>query len=103
MGLFKSYSEKEVKRVMPIVKKINELEPEMEKLSDELSNIEKELSEIYSLPDSGVFLEKIEIIRKVQHRIVNFLNYDWNFDLFSMKIGLNEKEEENLFFAIKNC
>ena len=34
MGLFKSYSEKEVKRVMPIVKKINELEPEMEKLSD---------------------------------------------------------------------
>ena len=76
---------------------------EMEKLSDELSNIEKELSEIYSLPDSGVFLEKIEIIRKVQHRMVNFLNYDWNFDLFSMKIGLNEKEEENLFFAIKNC
>ena len=34
MGLFKSYSEKEVKRVMPIVKKINGLEPEMEKLSD---------------------------------------------------------------------
>ena len=34
MGLFKSYSEKEVKRVMPIVKKINELAPEMEKLSD---------------------------------------------------------------------
>ena len=34
MGLFKSYSEKEVKRVMPIVKKINELESEMEKLSD---------------------------------------------------------------------
>ena len=34
MGLFKSYSEKEVKRVMTIVKKINELEPEMEKLSD---------------------------------------------------------------------
>ena len=34
MGLFKSYSEKEVKRVMPIVRKINDLEPEMEKLSD---------------------------------------------------------------------
>ena len=28
MGLFKSYSEKEVKRVMPLVKKINELEAE---------------------------------------------------------------------------
>ena len=34
MGLFKSYSEKEVKRLMPIVKKINELEPDIEKLSD---------------------------------------------------------------------
>ena len=34
MGLFKSYSEKEVKRVQPIVNKINSLEPEMEKLSD---------------------------------------------------------------------
>ncbi len=38
MGLltkvFKSYSEKEVKRVMPIVEKINNLEPEMQKLTD---------------------------------------------------------------------
>ena len=34
MGLFKTYSEKEVKRVMPIVKKINEMEDEMSKLSD---------------------------------------------------------------------
>ena len=35
MKLFKSYSEKEVKRVMPLVTKINSLEAEMEKLSDE--------------------------------------------------------------------
>ena len=34
MGLFKSYSEKEVKRVQPIVDKINSLEPEMQKLTD---------------------------------------------------------------------
>ena len=34
MKLFKSYSEKEVKRIMPIVEKINSLEPEMEKLND---------------------------------------------------------------------
>ena len=33
--IFKSYSEKEVNRVMPLVEKINSLEPEMEKLSDE--------------------------------------------------------------------
>ena len=31
MKLFKSYSEKEVKRVMPIVKKINELEQQLDK------------------------------------------------------------------------
>ena len=37
--IFGSYSEKEVKRVMPIVEKINNLEPEMEKLTDkELTN-----------------------------------------------------------------
>ena len=34
MGLFKTYSEKEVKRVMPLVNKINSLEAEMEKLTD---------------------------------------------------------------------
>ena len=34
MKLFKSYSEKEVKRVRPIINKINGLEEEMSKLSD---------------------------------------------------------------------
>ena len=34
MKIFKTYSEKEVKRVMPIVNKINSLEPEMKKLTD---------------------------------------------------------------------
>ena len=33
--IFKSYSEKEVKRVMPIVDKINGLEEEISKLTDE--------------------------------------------------------------------
>ena len=35
MKLFKSYSEKEVKRVMPLVNKINNLEDEMAELSDD--------------------------------------------------------------------
>lgn len=74
---------------------------EMEKLSEKLSDIEKELNEIYNLPDSGVFLEKIENIRKNQHLLVDFLNNDCCFNLFSMKIGLKEKEE--IFYAIKNC
>ena len=34
MGLFKSYSEKEVKRIRPLVEKINGLESDMQKLSD---------------------------------------------------------------------
>ena len=34
MRFFKTYSEKEVKRVMPLVNKINELEAEIEKLTD---------------------------------------------------------------------
>ena len=33
--IFKSYSEKEVKRIMPIVEKINSLEAETSKLTDE--------------------------------------------------------------------
>ena len=32
--IFKSYSEKEVKRIMPLVQKINDLEEETSKLSD---------------------------------------------------------------------
>ena len=36
MGFFKTYSEKEVKRVMPLVKKINELESEIAKLTDKI-------------------------------------------------------------------
>ena len=32
--IFKSYSEKEVKRIMPLVQKINSLESEIQKLSD---------------------------------------------------------------------
>ena len=32
MGLFKSYSEKEVKRIMPLVQKINGLEESIQKL-----------------------------------------------------------------------
>ena len=34
MKLFKSYSEKQIKKIMPIVEKVNSLEPEMEKLTD---------------------------------------------------------------------
>ena len=46
MGLFKTYSEKEVKRVMPIITKINSLEEEISKLTDiELKNKTNEFKE----------------------------------------------------------
>ena len=42
-AIFGSYSEREVKRIRPIVEKINSLEEEMEKLSDkELTAKERE-------------------------------------------------------------
>ena len=45
-GIFKSYSEKEVKRVMPLVDKINSLEESIQKLSDkELANKTLEFKE----------------------------------------------------------
>ena len=34
MGLFKSYSEKEVKRIRPIIEKINHIEESISKLTD---------------------------------------------------------------------
>ena len=34
MGFFKTYSEKEIKRIRPIVEKINALEPEISILSE---------------------------------------------------------------------
>ena len=37
-NIFKSYSEKEVKRVMPLVNKINSLEEEISKLTDRKDN-----------------------------------------------------------------
>jgi len=79
MGFFKSYSEKEVKRVMPLVNKINELEPEMEKLSDkELQNKTYELKEKLS---SGLTLEDIlpeafAVAREASKRVLGMRHFD---------------------------
>ena len=57
MGLFKTYSQKEVKRVRPLVNKINELEEEISKLSDaelrgKTEYFKKQLSEGKTLDDN---------------------------------------------------
>lgn len=79
MKLFKSYSEKEVKRVMPIVNKINSLEPEMKKLTDhelkEKTNyFKKQLSEGKTLDD--ILPEAFAVVREASKRALGMRHFD---------------------------
>ena len=57
MGLFKTYSEKEVKRVMPIVNKINALEESISRLTDsELTKKTEEFKNRLNKKNLGVIL-----------------------------------------------
>ena len=53
--IFKSYSEKEVKRIMPIVDKINSLEDEISKLTDE--ELKNKTNEFKEQLDNGKTLD----------------------------------------------
>ena len=79
MGLFKSYSEKEVKRVQPIVNKINSLEPEMEKLSDaelraKTDYFKKQLADGKTLDD--ILPEAFAVVREASKRVLELRHYD---------------------------
>ena len=79
MGLFKSYSEKEVKRVMPIVNKINSLEEEISKLSDEqLRNktieFKEELKNGKTLND--ILPEAFAVVREASKRVLGMRHFD---------------------------
>ena len=79
MGLFKSYSEKEVKRLMPTVKKINELEPEMEKLSDaqlrgKTDEFKAKLKEGKTLDD--ILPEAFAVVREASKRVLGMKHFD---------------------------
>jgi len=79
MGLFKSYSEKEVKRLMPIVKKINELEPDMEKLSDaelrgKTAELKAKLQEGQTLDD--ILPEAFAVVREASKRVLGMRHFD---------------------------
>ena len=83
MGLFKkifgTYSEKEVKRVMPIVEKINSLEPEMEKLSDkELADktnyFKEQLANGKTLDD--ILPEAFAGVREASKRVLGMRHFD---------------------------
>lgn len=69
MGLFKTYSEKEVKRVKPIVEKINSLEPEVQKLSDdELRNKTVEFKDRLAKGETldSILPEAFAVVREAQ-------------------------------------
>jgi preprotein translocase subunit SecA len=79
MGLFKSYSEKEVKKVMPIVKQINALEETMAKLSDselrgKTDEFKKQISEGKTLND--ILPEAFAVVREASKRVLGMRHFD---------------------------
>jgi len=71
--VFKSYSEKEVKRVMPLVEKINGLEEEISKLNDEelkakTEIFKKELKNGKTLDD--ILPESFAVVREASKRVL---------------------------------
>ncbi len=79
MKLFKTYSEKEVKRVMPIVNKINSLEEEISKLSDselraKTEYFKKELENGRTLDD--ILPEAFAVVREASKRTLGLRHFD---------------------------
>ena len=79
MKLFKSYSEKEVKRVKPLVDKINSLEEEMSKLSDselrgKTEYFKKQLKEGKTLDD--ILPESFAVVREAAKRVLGMRHFD---------------------------
>ena len=77
--IFGGYSEKEVKRVMPQVEKINSLEGEMEKLSDE--QLEAKTSEFKERLKNGETLndilpEAFAVVREASKRVLGMRHFD---------------------------
>lgn len=79
MKLFKTYSEKEVKRVRPIVQKINDLEEEMKKLSDhelrqKTDYFKQQLQEGKTLDD--ILPEAFAVVREASKRTLGMRHFD---------------------------
>ncbi len=79
MKLFKTYSEKEVKRIMPIVNKINSLEEEISKLSDKelqakTSYLKEQLKQGKTLDD--ILPEAFAVVREASKRVLGMRHFD---------------------------
>ena len=77
--IFKNYSEKEVKRIMPIVAQINGLEEKMSKLTDEqlknkTNELKKQLEEGKTLDD--ILPEAFATIREASKRVLGMRHFD---------------------------
>ena len=77
--IFKSYSAKEVKRVMPIVKQINAMEETMAKLTDkelrEKTNyFKEELKNGKTLDD--ILSEAFAVVREASKRVLGLRHFD---------------------------
>ena len=79
MGLFKSYSQKEVKRIMPLVQKINGLEESIQKLSD--SELRGKTAEFKERLEKGETLddllpEAFAVVREAAKRVLGMRHFD---------------------------
>ena len=79
MGLFKTYSQKELKRVKPLVTKINALEEEMSKLSDselrgKTDYFKKQLADGKTLDD--ILPEAYAVVREASKRVLGMRHFD---------------------------
>ena len=77
--IFKSYSEKEVKRVMPIVEKINSLEPQIKELTDEqlknkTNEFKEQLKQGKTLDD--ILPEAFAVVREASRRVLGMRHFD---------------------------
>ncbi len=77
--VFGSYSDKEIKRIKPIVEKINSLEADMQKLSDEqlrakTDEFKKRYSEGESLDD--LLVEAFAVVREASVRVTGMRHFD---------------------------
>ena len=79
MGLFKTYSEKEVKRIRPIVEKINSLEPAIKELSDselvaKTPYFKEQLKNGKTLDD--ILPEAFAVVREASRRVLGMRHFD---------------------------
>ena len=77
--IFGTYSEKEIKRIMPIVEKINGLEPSMQALSDEqlqekTPEFKKRLANGETLED--ILPEAFAVVREASKRVLGLRHFD---------------------------